>query len=456
MKYAILLTLVFTASLSAADTHYVSPAGSNEQPYWTWETAAHVIQDAIDVAAAGDVILVTNGTYSTGGKAGYATGGNAGQVTRVVLNKAVTLRSVNGPDVTTVQGATPVRCVYVGDGATIEGFTLSGARQSTWFDGGGIYMTGGGRAFNCVVESNHGNSGGGVYGGTIHNSIIRANWANKNGGGAYNSTLVNCIIVNNDADAYFSSGGGGTYGGVSSNCTYAGNSTVGNGGGAYGGILINCIVYHNSDGNTYGSDCSHCCTIPLPSGTGNIEAPPLMVDWVNGDYTLQSNSPCIDVGMFASGGDFSGTPRPLDGDNDSSLGSDIGAYELVNPMADSDQDGLLDTIEISGLHGTSAVKADTDGDHQNDGDEVVAGTSPTSADSVFRILSLARSDGTAALTWSTVNLRGYRVQIAEAVSGPWSNLFGFAVYELDEAPEGTETILHEQQGPPRFYKVVIE
>ena len=55
-------------------------------PHADWATAAHTIQDAVDAAVAGDVIVVTNGTYATGGRDGN----------RVAVDKPLSLRSING------------------------------------------------------------------------------------------------------------------------------------------------------------------------------------------------------------------------------------------------------------------------------------------------------------------------------------------------------------------------
>src|SRR6516164_10049634 len=65
---------------------YVSQVSTNPiRPYATWYAAATNIQDAVNAAAPGDTVLVTNGTYASGGRA----------LNRVVVDKPVTVQSVN-------------------------------------------------------------------------------------------------------------------------------------------------------------------------------------------------------------------------------------------------------------------------------------------------------------------------------------------------------------------------
>ncbi|MEO6183690.1 MAG: hypothetical protein ABIP71_11445, partial [Verrucomicrobiota bacterium] len=97
--FSVLFSLALTTTSFGAD-RFVSLTGAHVPPFTNWTDAATNIQDAIDASSAGEVVWVTNGVYATGGKV------MAGDLTnRIAITKAITVRSVNGPAATIIQGA---------------------------------------------------------------------------------------------------------------------------------------------------------------------------------------------------------------------------------------------------------------------------------------------------------------------------------------------------------------
>jgi hypothetical protein len=317
---AMLFLLLLSATTASAAVRYVdASSASPAPPYTNWATAARVIQDAVDAAAAGDEIVVTNGVYDAGGR---AVGTNA-LVNRVAVDKSLTLRSVKGPQFKVIQGyQVPgttngdggIRCLYLANGASLSGFTLTTGATRTQGDyvhercGGGLWCESTNTLVsNCVIVDNSAYYfGGGAYSGTLKNCTLNRNAVSENGGGGGGAcicTLNNCALTGNSA-----SYGGGANGCTLNNCTLTGNSAVGSGGGACGGTLNNSIVYYNSallEGANYsGSTFNYCCSTPLPPGLANVtEEPQLASAW-----RLSAGSPCLSRGSAAcaSGLDLDG------------------------------------------------------------------------------------------------------------------------------------------------------
>jgi len=471
---SILAALIWFFVLNAAATvRYVDLNSTNAAPPFTdWTTAATNIQDAVDAAVNGDLILVTNGVYATGGRFVSGNGTN-----RVVINKAITLQSVNGAAVTVIQGKSPmgnnaVGCVYLTNNATLEGFTLTNGAGGT--GGGALCQSASSTLINCIIVSNSAQNGGGVFQGTCSNCTLKWNSA-QNGGGVQNGYLIGCLLISNSASfgggAYTSTltsckllgnsaiggSGGGAFRGLMTNCLVLGNVASDTGGvwtgnadllynctivsntatathgGVREGVLLNCICYYNTapssdpDPNGYPLSISNSCITPMRSGAGNITNAPLFVDPANGDYHLQSNSPCINAGanLFTTGttNDLDGNPRIQGGT------VDMGAFEYQAPTS------ILSYAwaQQYGLPTDGSVDfADTDGDGMNNWQEWIAGTDPTDPLSVLKMLSPSNTLSGLRVSWQSVTTRTYFLQRATnlaaqpAFDALQSNLIGQA------------------------------
>jgi len=476
MKARHFLPAIFISAIISFNTlatvHYVDLNCTNPvSPYTNWVTAATNIQDSIDASMNGDLVLVTNGVYATGGRVVYGSMTN-----RVAITRAVTVQSVNGPAVTIIQGHQvpgaitgngAERCVYLTNSAVLSGFTLTNGATAGAADsdpkhdqtGGGVYCeTSSSVISNCVLVGNTALIwGGGACYGSLYNCVLQDNSATS-GGGTYLCKLYNCSVIGNTA----SGSGGGAARGTLNNCTVSGNSAASYGGGFDGssdGILNNCIVYFNSaptNANWYRSSfnayssVNYCCTIPFSTnGPGNLTNDPIFANAAAGDFHLQSNSPCINSGnnsFVTVANDLNGNPRIVGGT------VDIGAYEFQNPAsvlsyAWAQQFGL----PTDG----SADYADTDGDGMNNWQEWVAGTNPIDASSLLKMLAPSITLSGVTVQWQSVSGKTYFIQRCGNLSVPAS----FLTLQGNIAGQaGTTTYLDlTATGPgPFFYRVGVQ
>jgi hypothetical protein len=489
--------------------HYVAATNGNPvAPYTSWATAATNIQDAVDMAPPGGTIFVTNGTYAAGGRTTPSPGDSA--TNRVAVDKPLTVRSVNGPGMTVIQGQMPgatngyMRCVYLTNGAALVGFTLTNGvagvgaglycestsavlsncvlsgNSATNGSGGGAY---GGTLNNCTLTGNSGDYGGGAESCALNNCELTGNSAYYDGGGADSSTLDNCMLTGNSA----SDAGGGASSCTLNDCTVTGNTNLGTiystlnncvvsgntGGGASGSTLNNCTVTGNSGwgassatlnncsvyfnsgliGGNYdpSSTLNYCCTTPMPTnGVANITNAPLFVDYAGGNLHLQSNSPCINSGNNAyvvGSTDLDGNPRIVGGT------VDIGAYEYQTPVSMISYAWL----QHYGLPiNKNTDTADLDGTGMDVYQDWIAGLNPTDASSVLKMTSATKTNNPAGLvvTWESVNTRSYFLQSSTnlaaqpAFSTIQSNIVG-------QAGTTSYTDTTATNAGPYFYRVGV-
>jgi hypothetical protein len=493
----IIMICLFASTLTGANgiaaVHYVDVRNNSPvAPFSSWTSAATNIQDAVDVAAPGDEVAVTNGVYDTGG--GRVVSGLLPNLlpNRVVIDKPLIVRSVNGSSLTIIKGAREpgsqngdhaMRCVYLTAGASLVGFTLTngatmvGSPIGNDLSGGGAFCEYGASLVRCVVVGNSSIYGGGVagYGGLAIDCLVKDNVSDR-GGGAWASSLSGCRIVNNQGIV-----GGGMAGGFATNCIFVGNSATDTGGGAVGTGLTFCTIVGNSSSNGGGISLSsesfparncviynntassvgdnwflnpgkigYCCTYPTNGvGDGCTSNEPAFVDTATGNFRLRSDSPCIDVGLELEGSklaDLDGRPRHV------GPAPDMGAYEYQGPST-SEFIGWLESFGLP-VDG-SADKADPDGDQANSWEEWRARTDPTDAQSVLRLSPPEPLGDDLLLTWHSVSgQRYFLVSGADIGSTPASVQVISNIVAAGNLTTITDT--NAARLGPRFYRVGVE
>jgi hypothetical protein len=254
------------ASAHGTTTFYVRTNSPTDGPGTAWSNAFRTIQGAVNVATNGDTVLVSNGVYATG--CTPTPGWSASN--RIVVAKAITVRSVNGPEWTIIKGQGPltnyaVRCAFLTNNAILDGFTLSNGFTRAVGDRFGDRAGGGAAAIgatvsNCIVTGCSAMRwGGGIYGGIVSTCMVTRNSTivDSSGGGVMCATVYNSTIVSNTAGqggGNQAGGGGGAYLCTIENSLIASNS-AGYGGGAAFGTLRNCNIVSNK-ADTGGGLCS--------------------------------------------------------------------------------------------------------------------------------------------------------------------------------------------------------
>ena len=236
--FTILILISFASQKILAWTNYVDSAGSDTAPYDTWAKAAHSIQDAVDYAVEGNVVLVADGNYTV-----------ASHI--LIVTNNIILKSKNGAGNVSIDGNSTTHCIYLRGNSVIDGFSIINGKFS---NGGGVFVQNFGTILNCIFTNNFATTDGGAIrarDALVSNCYFYANGA-QNGGAVHmqhGSSVKDCIFESNIA----TNGGavhcyGSNAGGIS-DCIIS-NNTASAGGGIYvdstsSTALTNTMIEYN-------------------------------------------------------------------------------------------------------------------------------------------------------------------------------------------------------------------
>lgn len=318
--------------------------GSTDHPF-------DAIQEAIDAALHGDVVIVSNGTYT-----------GIGNRDLDFLGKIITVEGASGPELTIIDCEDQTGGLQFRNGETTDavfrGFTITRGNR---VNGGAIYIgSGSPTIYDCILRDNRARTGGAIHAnnGTpvIVNTVIVDNVASDSGGGiqATAVNMQNCIVARNETTitASFATAGIVLFRGQSLivGTTITGNISRFAPGGLYcddGTCMVrNSIIYGNTPTDAQ-PDAMHIAYSVIGGdypGRGNLDLDPMFLDAAGGDYRLSSASPCIDRGQPK----FAPYPGEVDAAGDTRVQNcrvDMGAFESAF-WQDCDGNGQSDACEI--------------------------------------------------------------------------------------------------------------
>ncbi|MCB9461498.1 MAG: hypothetical protein H6670_17725 [Anaerolineaceae bacterium] len=299
-----------------------------------WRTIRSAL-DMTRLGRSGDVILVAAGTYTEN---------------LTISKRDIVLRSQGDPAATILDGNNSGAVITLQASETvIEGFTI---QHGTSANGGAVNITTTDslnirRAIlrgNIIANNTATSSGGAIFAENaqplIDRNILRQNTATQGSAitlrNADGATVRNNLLLNNT----------GSYAlnllSSSDAILTAFNTFYGNSGGIrnQGGVNIveANILWGNNNANWQDTGATATLTDNLVDAlpaSQIISAQSPFVNAAQGNFNLAPSSIAIDAALNVSDypvDDFSGAPRPQDGDGDSSLAADIGAYESPSTM----------------------------------------------------------------------------------------------------------------------------
>ena len=249
-------------AMYTSDWYVDAVNGSDDDCGFTPGTAKKTFKEMFGtgLVVAGDTVHAAEGTYSNG--VTVATGEMVGSRVFVPANvtvvadgaaeRTIILGAAANPGANTYGlGTNAVRCVSLGSGSVIRGFTLTGGRTGKSAGPNGE-----------DVKEYKENIGGGVYGrgkssGTVECCIISNNIAYRGGGASY-TALRKCRVYGNFGTDT-SGNGSAQYRGSAVGTLFKGNT--GKYGVMYVGSLTGCTVIHGGSSSDLGVYATSSCTL---------------------------------------------------------------------------------------------------------------------------------------------------------------------------------------------------